>query len=106
MAPWNAARTRICLGEVGDDQLPALDDRAEQRVEVVEFHAARGVLVVEAVRFLVPGDVRDGVALEIGDALGRVQDLADKSVLAFGQGEQVGEHAVEYFMRIALGNEL
>ena len=97
---------RVVRRVVGDHRLTAGQRRTEQRVEVEELQAGWRVLFEEAAARIVPGNVGDGVGLQVGTVVRRVQDLADESVLAVGEVEHVVEQAIEGPAPVALADEL
>ena len=98
------ATTRIGGGLVGDHRLAAGDRGAEQRVEIAKLQALRRILRVEPLRLLVPGNVGDGMRLEIRLAAFVVANLADEAVGALGDVEQRGQHLLARLLRIAVAD--
>ena len=98
------AATRIGGRLVGDHRLAAGDRRAEQRFEIAELQALGRILRVEPTRLLVPGNVGDGVRLEIRLAAVVVANLSDETVGALGDVEQRGQHLLVRLFRIAVAD--
>ena len=75
---------------------------------VAKLQAAIGnvVLVVKPSRLLVPGDVGQGVRLQVGLPLGIVQHLADEGEFTFGVGQQNGKNVIESLASVRMRNEL
>ncbi len=92
MALGQPAATRIGGQIVRDDHVAADHRRAHQVVESLEQHAALAYALIQGFGLRVPGQIGDGLDLEIR-LTGRVlQHLTDEPEPAVGEREQIVEH--------------
>ncbi len=90
---------------VGDNRLALEHRRAREVVQVPEFQFARNELVIEMMRFLVPGNVRQGETQFVRGAVGVVQHFVQKSIRATGRFHQDVEHVPVNKTRVVSRNE-
>ena len=90
-----APAARIGGRRVGDHGLAGDQRRAEQRVEVVEQHAGLRMPRHGGAGGVVPADVGQRVAAQVGLVLGVVQHLGDQAVAAAGELQEVFQQRVE-----------
>ncbi|MCY1537442.1 hypothetical protein D9M68_729370 [compost metagenome] len=88
-------RSGIVGRVVGDHRLTGEHGVAEQGLEVAELHARIDLRVVQAPRGFVPGDVGDGVGLEVGLLAHVVQHFAHKTVTTARHAQQRSQQAFE-----------
>src|SRR5688572_20838076 len=89
---------------VGDHRLAAGYRGAEQRIEIAELQPLGRILRMEPTRLLVPGNVGDGVRLEIRLVAFIVANLADEAIGALGDVEQRCQHLLVCLFRIAVAD--
>ena len=91
---------------IGDNRLTSHHRGAEECLEVMELQSSGRILFIEFPRRRIPGDIGDGVCPEIGSAPFVVQHLANESVLALRQLQQIGEQRLERAGRFGVGNKI
>ena len=69
---------------------------AKKIVEIIKLEI-RGLRRKEALRLFVPGDVGDGVRLEVGFTLRRGENLPDEAILALAKGKKRIQESLEDF---------
>ena len=90
--PW------VFVGLVGDYRLSGNHYLAQQSLEVIELHSLGRVFLIELSHIFVPGDIHDGLGLEIGFRV-LIQNLPDESVLTSGELKQPRQEIVKKFIR-------
>lgn len=101
-APAARVRTRL----IGNHGFAAAHDRTEQGPEFREGHAAGSFAIVEAAGGVIPGDIGDGVGLQIRGPLRRSKHLTDKAVPALRERQEVFERRLEGAVAVIDPDEL